>query len=52
MHKRYVSILILLALLFFLGSTAITDAARRPDIVSHDAALLQNAIEVNVKWQS
>ena len=52
MHKRYVSILILLALLFFLSSTAITDAARRPDIVSYDAALLQNAIEVTVKWQS
>ncbi len=52
MAKRHVSILILFALVFFLCSAAVTDAARKPDIISYDAALLQNAIEINVKWQS
>jgi len=52
MHKRHISTVIFFAVLFLLSSTVLTDAARRPDIVSHDAALLQNAIEVTVKWQS
>lgn len=52
MDKRYAAIPILFALIFFLCAGTVNGAAHRPDIISHDAALLQNAIEVNVKWQS
>lgn len=52
MKKRYLSILILFALLFFIYSSKTTQAAKPPDIISYDATLLQDAIEINVKWQS
>jgi len=52
MNKKFFSIVILFVLVFFTCCVATSDAARKPDIISYDAELLQNAIEVNVKWQS
>ena len=52
MGKKYFSTVILFVLVFFICCVATSDAARKPDIISYDAELLQNAIEVNVKWQS
>ncbi len=48
------SIYLLLVVVFVItsgiGDTA--SAARRPDIISYDAELLQDAITVNITWQS
>ncbi len=52
MNKKFFSTVILFVLVFFACCIATSDAARKPDIISYDAELLQNAIEVNVKWQS
>jgi len=52
MNKRYLSIFVLFALLSFLYFSETTEAANPPDIISYDATLLQDAIEINVKWQS
>jgi len=52
MNNRYLYIFILFTLLFFLYFSETTKAAKPPDIISYDATLLQDAIEINVKWQS
>jgi len=40
------------AVFAFLSITEYSNAARKPDITSHDAELLKNAIGFNVEWQS
>ena len=52
MNKKYLPTVVLSALVFLVCCAVTSDAARKPDIISYDAELLQNSIEVNVKWQS
>ena len=52
MNKKYLSILLLLSFVFTFFNLNSSYAARKPDIVSHDAELLEDAISFNVEWQS
>jgi len=52
MNKKYFLPVILFVLIFSICCAVTSNAARKPDIISCDAQLLQGAIEVNVKWQS
>lgn len=52
MNKKYLSILILLSFVLTFFNLNSSYAARKPDVVSHDAELLQKAISFNVEWQS
>jgi len=52
MNKKYLSILILLSFVLTFFNLNSSYAARKPDVVSHDAELLQKAISFNVAWQS
>ncbi|MEA3280352.1 MAG: hypothetical protein U9Q38_07115, partial [Thermodesulfobacteriota bacterium] len=50
--KKHLVKFILPFLAFLLIYAVVSYAARRPDIISYDAELLQNAVSINVKWQS
>ncbi|MCG2754103.1 MAG: hypothetical protein L6247_00790, partial [Desulfobacteraceae bacterium] len=52
MNKKYLSILILLSFVLTFFNLNSSYAAHKPDIVSHDAELLEDAISFNVEWQS
>lgn len=54
MNNKYLSTAVILFVVVFSMCCVVTtsDAARKPDIISYDAELLQNAIEINIKWHS
>ncbi|MBL7205333.1 MAG: CHAP domain-containing protein [Desulfobacteraceae bacterium] len=52
MNNRYIAALVLFVLVFISFHVGMSYAARKPDVTSYDAELLQNAIGFNIKWQS
>jgi len=52
MYKKSFTAVIFFIFVSSLLCAATSDAARKPEIVSHDAKLLQKAISISVKWQS
>ncbi len=50
--KKSISLLLIAVFIIISGIGDTASAARRPDIISYDAELLQDAITVHIKWQS
>jgi len=52
MNKKSFTAVIFFVFVSLFLCAANSDAARKPEIVSHDAKLLQKAISISVQWQS